>query len=301
MFEPRRSLPSLLLVAATALGACGDISSSRTGGLTIKLTDAPGDLAEAWVEITQIYLQGGNAEGGGRVTLFEGSTGLIDLLSLAGGKTVDLVKDATVPEGTYSQLRFRIGKALIRTEDGREFSTEGGDLLCPSCQTPSGLKVNLPGGGVKVDGGYNVVVVDFDVSQSFGSERGKSGRWVMHPVMHASDFQLSGAISGTVALAGDVTIPDCGGSSRDLTAFVPTATSGETVRSGATTAEGAFTISHLVAGSYTLGAALVEYENGESLSFTASAEPAEVTVSSQQTASADFVVSEAVCTPAPEE
>jgi hypothetical protein len=291
-----------LLAGALAMTGCQDVTGGGDARLSILLTDAPGDLAEAWVEITEIYLQGSTAENGERVTLYEGSTGLIDLLTLAGGTTAELIKDVTVPEGTYAQLRFRIGEARIVTEDGREFSTQNGTLLCPSCNTPSGLKVNLPGGALQVSGGYNVVVVDFDVSQSFGKERGRSGRWVMHPVLHASDFQLSGAIAGTATLAEGVTIPACGGQARDLSAFVPTAAQGSTVRSGVTQADGRYVITYLPAGTYTLGAARVDYaETGESLSFTVTPEPASVTVQAQQTASANFTITGATCAPTPTE
>lgn len=291
----RNTVLPFLMAGAVLASGCSDVASSGSSSVTIKLTDAPGDLAEAWVEITEIYLQGTTSEGGERVSLFSGSTGMIDLLTLPGEKTVDLIRDVAVPEGTYSQLRFVIGKARIVTEDRREFSTENGTLLCPSCTTPSGLKVNLPGGSVRLDGGANVLVVDFDVSQSFGSERGKSGRWVMHPVMHASDFQASGSIAGTVTLGGETVIPACGGQTRDLTAVVPTATAGEIVRSGITDAGGAYQIAFVAPGSYGLGIAKVGYENGDSLIVSGTATPASVDVTSGKTVTADFQITDASC------
>jgi hypothetical protein len=286
---------SIPLFAALVLSACGDVAGSNRGGVTIRLTDAPGDLAVAEVDISEIYLQGSSDEGGGRVYLFQGRTGMIDLLTLAGGRTVDLVEDAPVPPGTYSQLRFRIAEARIVTEDGREFRTQNGTLVCPSCGTPSGLKVNLPGGSVRIDDGGTIMVVDFDVSQSFGSERGASGRWVMHPVLHASDFQLSGEVYGTVALEDGVEIPACGGADRGIDAFVPTAATADIIRSGTTGADGTFVVAWLAPGDYTLGAAEVEYENGESLTFEAAADPAQVSIGSGARVEANILVSGVTC------
>ncbi|CAN5735814.1 hypothetical protein BH23GEM3_BH23GEM3_01390 [soil metagenome] len=291
----RNTVLPFLMAGAVLAGGCSDVASSGGSSVTIKLTDAAGDLAEAWVEISEIYLQGTTAVDGERVSLFRGSTGMIDLLTLPGEKTVDLISDVVVPEGTYSQLRFVVSKARIVTEDGREFSTDNGKLHCPSCTTPSGLKVNLPGGSVRIEGGSNVLVVDFDVSQSFGSERGKSGRWVMHPVMHASGFQTSGGIAGTVTMAEGKTIPACGGVERDLSAVTPTATAGEIVRSGITEASGAYGIAFVAPGSYGLGLARVGYENGDSLIVAGTASPASVDVGSGKTATADFRITDAIC------
>lgn len=290
------------LAAALTLGACGDgssISGEGASRLSIRLTDAPGDLAEAQVQITQIYLQGDN----GRIVLMDGGTEYIDLLTLAGGKTAELVGDAVVPSGTYSQLRFVIGGAYIKTRDGAVYATQGaatpaggtaGSLQCPSC-AQSGFKVKLPGGAVSIDSDSKVLVVDFDVSQSFGHQAGKSSKWVMHPVMHASDFQASGGISGTVKPDSGVVLPSCGGAETDLVRFVPTATAGEVIRSGVTDAAGGYRISFVEPGSYTLGQAAVGFENGDTLTFTATASPASVTIGSGAAATADYAVQAATC------
>ena len=44
-------------------------------------------------------------------------------------------------------------------------------------------------GSVRLEGNSNILLVDFDVAQSFGHQAGGSGRWVMHPVVMATDFQ----------------------------------------------------------------------------------------------------------------
>lgn len=38
---------------------------------------------------------------------------------------------------------------------------------------------------------------------------GRSGKWIMHPVIVATELDFSGSIAGTVALADEVGIPAC--------------------------------------------------------------------------------------------
>src|SRR5687768_15145620 len=102
----------LLTVALAALAGCGDgAGPGGTTALSLKLTDAPGDVQHAFVTITEINLTG---EGGKRVLRDEPYTG--DLLTLA-GTTADLVTGVEVPSGTYSQLRFVISGACIAVEN----------------------------------------------------------------------------------------------------------------------------------------------------------------------------------------
>ncbi|MGY8825716.1 MAG: DUF4382 domain-containing protein [Candidatus Latescibacterota bacterium] len=119
-----------LWAAAFSLIACGDddsIGPKNSPALTLQLTDAPGDLAHAWVEISRIVLQGSSdEEGGGGVVLLDEPTGLIDLLTLA-SSTADLVRDIDVPAGTYTQLRLIVSSAIVETEDGEVFATDGAD------------------------------------------------------------------------------------------------------------------------------------------------------------------------------
>jgi hypothetical protein len=301
MFKHGRLL-SFLVAPLMVLGACDGSTGSDTSRVTINLTDAPADLTEAWVEIEQIYLQGS----GGRVVLRDESTGLIDLLTLT-NDVVAIVDGAIVPSGTYSELRFVIGDAYIRTNSGAVYAKPGtslpagttatGTLQCPSC-AQTGIKVKFAGGGVTLDDDAEILVVDFDVSQSFGRQAGASGQWVMHPVLTGADFTTTGSIAGTVALADGVTLPAaCGGDDVSLSHFVPRAIVGaDTVASGAVEASGDYRIRFLAPGTYALGhAPTLTFENGESLAFAATAAPASVSVSSGTSASADFTITSATC------
>jgi hypothetical protein len=303
----RRATALLLpLLTAFALGGCDDTTGSRSARVSILLTDAPGDLAEAWVRVDRIDLQGSASEDGGdRVYLLDEQTEWVDLLTLSGGRTAELVGDAAVPAGQYGQLRFVVCDAWVRTTDDRVFATRpdvlpagvaaDGTLHVPSaCQ--SGFKVNLPGGGLTLSEGSTILVVDFDVSQSFGHQAGHSGRWVMRPVMHATHVGLSGAVRGTVTLGEGVALPACGGGDTDLSLFVPRAVAGADTVSGSTAADGAFSIAPLHPATYGLTHAhAVTFTNGDTLRLDAAVAPPSVSVASGAHAAADYTVTGAEC------
>lgn len=224
MFRRLFRIGALALAAALPLTACEDtFTSSDSGFLTILLTDEPGDFHRAVVTIDGIYLQGEADEDADRVWLLEDAV-TTDLLTLA-NDVQELVEDAEVGAGTYGQLRFVISGGFIEVEqeDGstriyashagysEEHHPDGrardGNLMMPSF-AQSGLKVNLPDGGVVVGGNQVVLLVDFNVAESFGRQAGRSGMWVMHPVAHAVDFGLSSSITVTLALDEDVELPE---------------------------------------------------------------------------------------------
>jgi len=180
-----------LAFLAALLGACdSNPAGTEEARLTILLTDAPGDIVSAEVEILEIYLQprddddddGGDDEGNGRKLLYSGGE-TFDLLDLQNGVTAVLA-DVSVPAGTYNQLRLILGDIEIETEGGETFSNTDQSLICPSC-AQSGLKIQLPAGGLRLEAGQQNVLIDFDVAQSFGHQAGNSGKWVMHPVIKA--------------------------------------------------------------------------------------------------------------------
>jgi hypothetical protein len=214
-------LTSALL--ALALVACGGEQK-----VTIKLTDAPGDgIEKAVVTISRVYLKGsvdgeeGREDKGGVELLDEPVT--TDLLTLS-NDTIDLVKDVGVPTGTYRELRFVItgGYIQVRQEDGtsRIYATtpdyaglpEGaqvdGELQMPSAAS-SGLKVKFDNDAdvsVTSDGDQKVILVDFDVAQSFGRAAGGSGRWVMGPVIKGADLAFSGNVKVTLQPGAGVAV-----------------------------------------------------------------------------------------------
>ncbi|HEY8468480.1 MAG TPA: DUF4382 domain-containing protein [Longimicrobiales bacterium] len=211
-------------VLALALAGCAEREPTAVDGngrpdgatprLTVLLKDAPGDIVEAVVTISKVYLQGEQ-----RVTLRDEPV-TTDLLELV-DSTLTLVDGEEVPPAAYSQLRFVItgGYIAVEGENGElryfasspdyeglpEGVTATGQLHMPS-YAQSGLKVVLPE-GFEVDGD-EVILVDFDVSQSFGHEAGESGRWIMRPVITATELPTTTSITVNAVLADTVTLPD---------------------------------------------------------------------------------------------
>ena len=224
----RSSAYRLLLALAPVAAACSD--TSGPGGnhrLSLHLTDAPGDFLSAVVTIEEIYLQGAD----GRVTLSNTPT-TVDLVDLA-NSTAEIVDDAVVPAGVYSELRFVISGAYIEVENASGgsdiYATSGsyaglpqGALVTGSLQMPSfaqsGLKVELVDGELEVTADQDILV-DFDVSESFGHLAGQSGMWVMHPVVKGGEITLAGTVVVTLNLGTNVTLPSVNGTQQTLGHF----------------------------------------------------------------------------------
>lgn len=305
----RRGLPLLLLPFLAV--ACDDSptdTDAPTGPaqLSVHLTDAAGDVDSVWVQVDDVMLVGES----GQTSLLDESTGLINLVELQDSATA-LAENVEVEPGTYGQLRFVLGGAVLETEGGDVYvqgdvehphGAEGtGQLHCPSC-AQSGLKLSFRGGLTLAEGEDRDVLLDFDVKQSFGHQAGKSGRWIMHPVIHVKveddgddEVEAAGEIEGTLTLATDetdepLTIPRCGGEDRTLEAFVPVAIAtsitddeGDMVRfTGEADEEGEFEIEVLEEDTYDLGFEAETVFDTEKLVWTVDPiEPAQATIDAE--------------------
>lgn len=207
----------VFLLALTVV-ACDDADpfGDDAGTMTLLLTDAAGDFRRAIVTIQRIELIADSDDDVARVVL-RSDAFTTDLLTLS-NDVAELVDEAVVPGGTYAQLRFVISGGCVEVErddgTGAVYASQGytecgaahGNLQMPSLAS-SGLKVNLPA-GFRVSGDQNVVLVDFDVAESFGHAAGGSGQWVMHPVIRASEIAVTGGIDVAVTVADTVQLPD---------------------------------------------------------------------------------------------
>ncbi len=210
-----------LTCALLATISCDTTSAPpNSGTLSLVLKDAPGDIVAAVVTISAINLQG---SGGSFVLTSTPVT--TDLLTLS-ADVVSLVQGVVIPAGTYNQLRFVISGAYIEVDNGdgtsRIYSspnysalpsplppntTVAGSLQMPSFGQ-SGLKVILPGNALTIaDGGEELLILDFDVAESFGQQAGNSGQWVMHPVVRATSASATGSGVVTLTLGTGVTLP----------------------------------------------------------------------------------------------
>lgn len=320
----------LLLTTAVLLPltACEDDTTSPgdnngNASLSVYITDAPGDVEAVWVEIVGVSLQGES----GPVDLLAEPTELIPLTDLVGTAQL-LVADASLEPATYRQLRLVVGDAVLVSSDGTIYvkgdpvlpeGLEGpatGELQCPSC-SQSGLKVTLPNDELVLGEETAGLVIDFDVTESFGHKAGNSGKWVMHPVMRGTvvedadgdgdtsdDVGAVSSILGTVALGSEVTIPECpAGTPRSITDFVPTATAqtlvdGESqpiVLIGSVAAEGTFQINFVAADTYSLGYTPSLDLGDFALVFTATVEPTEAVVGDQNVTGVAYTIQSATC------
>jgi len=286
-------------MAALFLATVAGCGSQSTGKLTLMLTDAPGDFNAAVVTITEIDLVGS-----GGTTVLSTTKTTTNLLTLA-NDTAKLVNDTVVPSGTYTQLRFVItgayvevaqssGGSLIYASSSDYEGLPAGAQVAGTLQMPSlaqsGLKVDLPGGSTTVGTDSKVLLVDFDVSQSFGHQAGDSGGWVMHPVMTATDFELSGTVNVTLALGSAVTLPGAvtlGQFSAVLTNSSGSAKTLALIDAGSGTFSARFL--YFIPGTYTL-----DFTAAGVSSFTTNPPvPATITVTSGQATNASFTLTAA--------
>lgn len=305
MFKGTKFL--LPLLAAAALGACDGGTGSGSSRVSIRLVDAPGDFKEVKVQITELYLQRESEADStaGRLTLATDTSTYFDLLALVGGAGADLVRDAVIPAGTYSQLRVRVGDAYVVTRDGRVYATPGARLpagmtatgtinLTSGKSRASGYKIRFPGPGLTVDGDSRIVALDFDVARSFGHVAGKSGQLILNPQFTVTQVQLSGGISGLVTPAAGVVFPACGGAATDVTHFTATAT-GPTTLSARAQADSRYKMAYVSPGTYAMGVAPVGYANGDSLMIVASPSVPSATLASGQNVVVDYSVTGITC------
>jgi len=209
----RRMLLGLLTVVA--LTACDSAEPEGTSRLSVLLTDAEGDVAQAVVQIDRLELVGGS---GGPLLLDD--SGWNGDLTLLENHFVGLVEELVIPAGSYSQLRVIISQACIGVDAGEGVprdvfvsqgasdvfceGTEVGELHMPSL-SQTGIKVIFQG-SIQVEGSQTILLLDFDVAESFGKQAGGSERWVMNPTIHGVELEFSSSVNVTVQLGTDVTL-----------------------------------------------------------------------------------------------
>ena len=265
-------------LAAVALAGCDSMGTTglTDGDATLKLllTDAPSDYVQsARVDIGAVQLvpagsEDEEAEDGenGIITLTDdGTEGYVDLLQLQNEATSQLA-ELDIESGTYSQLRLIVDSAEVELIDGYEFTdgTTTKTLFVPS-GAQTGIKLNLGGsdgdgddaGGVEIAPGETVLVLDFDVSQSFviqGNPESPAGinGMLFTPTIRVVVNDVAGSISGTVSKAAD---------SMNVAGLTVTAdpTSSSTVEdyqtqraTAVTDSTGAYTVHFLVPGDYSV-------------------------------------------------
>ena len=205
----------LLLSLTVLLSGCGsdsdNSSDGATGSLTLRVTDAPVDMADnVWIQFRGLELHAATGE---RTTFFycpgadpPGETVVdtspcsppapkqLDLLALTGGVSDTLLMNQTLVAGHYNWIRL-----IVDAEPGvpDSFIVVAGDefgLTIPSGDE-TGLKLNR---GFDVPaGGHADFTIDFDLRKSV--HLAQSGtEYKLRPTLRIVDNVVVGAIAGTV-------------------------------------------------------------------------------------------------------
>lgn len=285
-----RSTWAAAAVGLAALAGC-DSTTGAGGDATVRvlLTDAPADYIEAaWVDIGDVQLI--PADQGGPITLStDGTDGLVDLLELQDAATA-LLAEADVEPGEYHQLRLIVEDARVELADGYQFndgSTERPLFIPSGAQT--GLKLNLgvaegesqdEEAGLYIAAGETVLVLDFDVNQSFviqGNPETPAGinGILFTPTIRVAAEDVAGRIAGTVTTGlQDVDVsglvvtaePEDEGTLDDYQSTTATATTRD---------DGSYTLHFLVPGTYTVSVAPPEGLAVDPATISVSVEPSE--------------------------
>lgn len=183
------SLPfALLAIFSLVFSGCGTgPDGGGTGTMTVEMTDAPIDSADAvnvFIERVEVQSQ----DGSGWITLNEPQKEY-NLLELTNGATA-VIGSKELEEGTYSQIR------LVLSQDGHSVVVDGNEY---SMKVPSGpqtgIKLNV-NAEIKPDIEYTLLL-DFEASESV-VKAGQSGKYLLKPVIRAKEKAITGNIAGTV-------------------------------------------------------------------------------------------------------
>ena len=168
-----------IIVAVFAAGIQLPRTKIETGRLTVLLKDAPVELAELWINITDLGVHRVDGEDGGWITLdFSGEADFLyfDLLEYQDDKVLDLAS-VEIVTGTYNKIRMTIENAnAIKTN---------GDIIDPLEVPPGHVDVITK---FDIENGQNVVVlIDMEPDWVAISENNN-----LRPVLKASISQSEG-------------------------------------------------------------------------------------------------------------
>ncbi len=202
--------PHLLLfgaISALLIGCNGGGSSTDSGSLTLGITDAPVDNAEAVViQFSGIEIISSSATS---ISVDYETPKTLDLIQLQGGLRDTLLDGHELAAGQYEQLRLKVNATHDEVLDSYiQIDGAQHELWIPS-GSESGLKLNHPFeivAGVPVD-----LTIDFDLRKSVvrtGPGNGSGGPegpqedspgYILKPTLRLIVTQQAGDISGTIA------------------------------------------------------------------------------------------------------
>ena len=159
------------------------IPRPSTGTIKVLVTDAPGDVSEVNVTVSEVEVHkaGGDGESGKWITLDIANEGQpFNLLALQDGLTMLLAEGNEVEPGKYTQLRMTVFNVIVKTDDGPE---DGYQAIVPSDKLKFVRPFNLEAGETIT------LIADFDAAKSVifpGGKKGNVKKVIFKPVVKLS-------------------------------------------------------------------------------------------------------------------
>ena len=203
--------------------SCDKEKDNEKAHLTVRMTDAPANYDAVIVDVKSVEITGD----GGTAVLLSTNAGLYNLLDYSNGLDT-LIASGDLEAGSVSQIRLILGTNNSVVVDGVVYP-----LSTPSTEQ-SGLKLQV--NQTFEPGVEYFILLDFDANQSVVLQG--NGEYKLKPVIRTIDVALTGSIKGSISPIGEN--------------VVVTATSNGISYSSVTNANGAFLISGLPSGTYSI-------------------------------------------------
>ena len=189
----------LALLPLAAFAGCSENNNptgTGSGTMTVRMTDAPAVVQSVNLVVNEVAVRiaEGQPDSLSGWQVINSTAHTYNLMNLQNG-VFTTIAQGTVPAGTYTQLRLKLGAGSTIVVDGTTYP-----LTVPS-GLQSGLKVN--GSFFVPAGGTTDVSFDFDASRSIVLTG--VGTYLLKPVVHAMTTSGAGAIRGTVQPVGVAT------------------------------------------------------------------------------------------------
>jgi hypothetical protein len=188
----KKSFLLAVVACVVFLSACGGGGGggSSSGTISMAITDAkpalPAGIVQVLVTIDEVSV---HQSGGGWISLpLAQTTFTIDLLQFSDGHTTQLVPEATLTSGKYTQVRLGVQSAEIVTDTDQHIPVE---IPSGNLKTAVNFDFDVPGGGAVA------LTVDFDLSQSLVATG--TDQYQLKPVLHLVSTTQAATITGNIA------------------------------------------------------------------------------------------------------
>ncbi|MCH8558388.1 MAG: DUF4382 domain-containing protein [Balneolia bacterium] len=177
------------MAALLMMAGCAVESQTNMGGFVVKLHDAPADYDEVNVFIERVEVN--NTTDGQGWQIISEPMRSYNLLELTNG-VFEVIADTELEVGTYPQIRLIVS----RDQNNVKINGETHGLFIPS-GAQTGIKLNVD--AEIRDGIVYTLLLDFDALRSVvRTGQASSERFLLKPVIRATNEALTGNISGTI-------------------------------------------------------------------------------------------------------